>query len=49
MRRWRQPAEIQNYPNAAGVRLQIRLANGRCTIKRGYQVPWDEIIEWRFV
>jgi hypothetical protein len=47
-KKWKKPAEVQGYPNAAGARLQIRLKDGRCTIKRGYQVNWTEIVEWRF-
>lgn len=46
--KWRAPADIQEFPAAAGQRVQIRMRDGRCTIKRAGQVDWTAIEEWRF-
>lgn len=45
---WKRPSEIQNYPNAARQRIQVRLPDGRCAIRRTGQVDWGEVTEWRW-
>lgn len=48
MSRWREPHEIQNFPQAGGQRVQVRMIDGRCKFARAGKADWTNIKEWRF-